>query len=281
MRAKEALEILEIYDKDPSESVIKKGYHKQALKYHPDKNREPEAQARFLKIQEAYETLMGSPQEKEYSSILQSFMDSFFGGDSYILERIMKICDEKCEDVLRKMDKHVLKNIYNMLLVHKDTLHLSSELLEKISQVLKEKFACDEVYILHPLLNDLFDDNLYKLVVGKDVFFIPLWHHHLVYSINDLKEIFVDCYPILPDHIEIDEMNHIHVRIYEKMDELWRKPFIHIPIGNREFSIKKGELKMLEYQQYIFYNEGISAIQTKNVYDVSKRSHIVVHLYIE
>ena len=281
----EALEILEIYEKNPTESTIKKSYHKQALKYHPDKNREPDANERFLLIQQAYESLIGSPQEKDYKSILKHFLNSFFEKDSFIifsiLEKITKLCDEQYENILKKVDKHVLKNIYNMLMIHKETLHIKEDILEKISEVLKEKFASDEIYILHPLLEDLFNDNVYKLHVENETFYIPLWHHHLTYSINDSKEIFVDCYPITPSHIEIDEYNHIHVCLYENILDLWQKPCIEFCVGNRNFTIFKDMLKMIPYQEYIIYGEGISMIHKKNIFDVSKKSNIIIHLNIE
>ncbi|XP_043943350.1 dnaJ homolog subfamily B member 9 [Protopterus annectens] len=52
--------------KTASDRQIKKAFHKLAMKYHPDKNKSPDAETKFREIAEAYETLSDEKKRKEY-----------------------------------------------------------------------------------------------------------------------------------------------------------------------------------------------------------------------
>ncbi|XP_006896833.1 PREDICTED: dnaJ homolog subfamily B member 9-like [Elephantulus edwardii] len=52
-----------------SERQIKKAFHKLAMKYQPDKNKSPDAEAKFREIAEAYETLSDANRRKEYDTL--------------------------------------------------------------------------------------------------------------------------------------------------------------------------------------------------------------------
>ncbi|KAM4569663.1 dnaJ homolog subfamily B member 9-like isoform 1-T2 [Odontesthes bonariensis] len=52
--------------RDATERQIKKAFHKLALKYHPDRNKSPDAEAKFREVAGAYETLSDDKRRREY-----------------------------------------------------------------------------------------------------------------------------------------------------------------------------------------------------------------------
>lgn len=59
--------VLEV-EKNASADAIKKSYRKLALKYHPDRNKEKDAESKFKEISEAYAVLSDDTKRKQYDS---------------------------------------------------------------------------------------------------------------------------------------------------------------------------------------------------------------------
>jgi curved DNA-binding protein len=78
---------------------IKKAYRKLARKYHPDINKDPEAQEKFKEINAAYEVLSDPEKKAQYDQ----FGDQMFGGQSFHDFARGQGADIDLEEILRQM----------------------------------------------------------------------------------------------------------------------------------------------------------------------------------
>jgi hypothetical protein len=62
--------------------------------------------------------------------------------------------------------------------------------------------------------------------------------------------------------------------------DVWQKERIEIKIGSQIFEYPVEKLKMTKNQQIILERQGISKINTINVYDVSKQGDIIINITI-
>lgn len=76
--SKSLYQTLEV-DQSASADEIKKAYRRLARKYHPDINKEPEAEAKFKEINAAYEILSDEQKRRQYDQ----FGDQMFGGQNF------------------------------------------------------------------------------------------------------------------------------------------------------------------------------------------------------
>jgi len=300
MNYDKACVILELDEKtDHNVKDLKRQYKLMALMYHPDKNSSPDASAKFQEIHESYEYLMTHNNEDMYDSdedkttidkssyrwVLYSFIKNILNTETgnylfyTVLERISKMCEKNALETLEKIDNNMLIKIHEILKKYKGAFHFTESFSEKIEELIKTKLQKDEYIILNPILDDLFENNLYKLTVNNMSYVVPLWHHELVYDNKD-RDIYVKCNPMLPENVEIDDSNNIHIKTTYTMDELWEKDQIDIILGKRIITFYPSLLKVKKNQTIILREQGISRINTTDIYDITKRSDVYLHLNI-
>ena len=304
MNYKTAFEILEIDMSDKKYSDInleylKKQYHKLALQNHPDKNsNSKDSKEKFQAINEAYEYLKREINfnEKEnkttstvYVDILQSFLSEIFAGkyNDTFYEIVKKIIVKKIPNKLFKdLNKEMAFDIYNFLSKYKNILHISQELLDNLIEIVQKKYEdVMEYYKLNPSIDDLLENNVYKLYVNDQLFLVPLWHNELYFEsseLNNFKEIIVSCEPELSKNITIDDNNNLIVKIDFDSNILpnliINDEKIFFNIGKKEFYVPVNKLYMKKNQYYRIKNEGLSKINENDIYDVSNKSDIIVNI---
>jgi hypothetical protein len=146
-----------------------------------------------------------------------------------------------------------------------------------MKDVLKRKCENDECIILNPIIDDLFDNNLYKLIIGGNTYIVPLWHDQLVYDYMD-SDIYVKCYPILPENVSIDNNNNIHIILKYNITDIWEKEYLEFNLGKQTFEFSTDELKLTKNQTIVLKKQGISRINTNDIYDISNKSDIILNI---
>ena len=149
-----------------------------------------------------------------------------------------------------------------------------------MNEIITKKIEKDECIILNPTIDDLFENNLYKLSVNGMVYIVPLWHNELVYD-NMGNDLYVKCFPMLPENIYIDDKNNIYMSATFDVKEILNKEVIKVSVGKREFEISPSELMVQPYQTIALKGKGISKINTVDIYDISKKGNILVNIVLE
>lgn len=163
-------EILEIQS-TATKSDIKKAYRSLAIKYHPDKNKDPESLEKFRDIQTAYEVLYDDIRRKEYDNMtntekteLYDAIKKYFFNMAPKYEEIYDMLIQNCygnENEFRKdFNSFNFKNIYNRIVTNVTT---------KIHDVMPD--ICDTQdnnIILNTNLKDIYLNKYQKVNVKNE-----------------------------------------------------------------------------------------------------------------
>ena len=193
--------------------------------------------------------------------------------------------------LFEKLSKEDCQQVYTFLSKYKSILHIHEDILETVREIVNKK--CDKekekqlAYILNPDVDDLFNNNVYKLFVNDQLYLVPLWHNELYFDGSGC-EIVVTCEPKLDPNNRIDENNNLYVSVdlsFETIKELLENSNedknMNFFIGTKEFFIPLKDLFIRREQTYRIKNQGISKIRENNIYDIRDKADIIVKLFIK
>ena len=306
MDYQKACQILELENnKKYKKREIKRIYHRLALKYHPDKNSNTDENADeiFKEVNEAYEYLtrrfemvdvievnLESHESFDISNYRYHFkvyISSLFPAETInhevldiIIDQILSRCEKKSMEFIRNFNSDHIIGLYSMLQKYENILPKQpNELLDKIVTLFREKLLKKNTYILDVSIDDLFDQNIYRLQHGSNEYLVPMWISELTYDDNG-DEIKVQCIPELPDFVTLDENNVVHLNVRVNLANIFskNKNGIEIKVGNKIFTVNLEELSIEKNQTLIRKNAGIPAYNDDDLFDVSTISDVHIHI---
>lgn len=308
MHKKEALQLLGLDSTKSSIhdiNTITKAYRVESLKHHPDKNENsPESTARFQKINEAYTYLVSktcnasttssfasaSQFSSSYHDLFIFFIRSMFDKEkngiasSDIEAALVHIISSNYDKLLKTLDKATAISVYEFMHEYAEILHLPTESLERMFQIVSEKMRSDNVVLLNPSLSDVFHKKIYDLEYESKHFTVPLWHNEMYYRLDDVCDLVVRCNICdVPEYMYIDENNHITISVRTAVQKLLETGSVTvcIPFVNDEsinITVPSSDLMVTKKSQVYKCPDpiGIPKINTRNPFDVSVLAGISV-----
>jgi hypothetical protein len=297
MDFKRACEIMGMTSYDFTHKELKQKYYKLALKYHPDHNHEDATRSteRFQELYSAYEYLCIhlniEREEKEeinnsddYVSLFKKFLSSEYNININIdTTSIVNGCKNASFKIFENLDKKTALNVFNYMEEYSDIVGIIDDTIKTdLKNILREKIKDDECIVLHSTLENLFNADIYKLNYNDNtLFYVPLWHDEVTYELPKDKLLVVKCIAELPEHIKIDQYNHLHVYIKVCSSTIFNKETIPVTIcAGKVFEIPVADLRIVKEQVYTFYRMGIPMIHTENMFSTDKKGNICVHVEI-
>jgi DnaJ-class molecular chaperone len=303
MNYKRAIKILEIEGKFDYK-ILKSRYYMKALRYHPDKNNEPNAEEKFKEISEAYNYLnkyINSKNKESYHESRENFSNDDFDNSNYDYKNILykfllslngdftlnendieyfnNIFDNEnikyLLTILKLLPKNKLYSIYNYLI----NIHLIKEsiIIKEIKKILEENSKPDIKYIINPSIDNLLNHEVFKIKIENEHYFIPLWHNEIIYETSNNTLIF-ECISKIDNHIFIDDDNNIFINDNVELHSLLEKDNYEISIGNSKYNINMEDIKIKKNQIITIKNKGISNIDYENIYNIENKSNIYINL---
>ncbi len=278
-------------------SELKKQYRMMALKYHPDKHI-PDVDSfyenKFKDINEAYAFLNDylennnnnnnhENENDDYNSLFGDFLSSFFTQNHSEVEKVIHSIFADCQNISMKlfenMDKDKAIQIYEFINTYQHILYIDSETVERIKQIINEKVEGDNIIIVNPSIDDLINDNIYKLDFEEEKYYVPLWHDEVYYK-HKTNNLVVKCIPELPENISLDDSNNVIISLYKSVVDVFLHEHIEYQLGNQCIRIPANKLLIQKRQTYVVKGSGISTIQPNNIYDNGEKSDVVFVIYL-
>jgi hypothetical protein len=236
---------------------------------------------------------------KFISSLMNKFSKTQIATVHIVIQVLMNKCEMLTSTLFDHMDRESLLFIHQLIIKYHSILELGTDRLNSIREIIKKKLQENDIIIIQPTISELFNENNIQVVEHeKNIYYVPLWHTEIYYNINhphencddvhdkkqkqeQERELIVKCIPTLPEHIYIDEINNIYIDVRTRAENLFNQTKLTVLISESvSFDIPMHTLEFKTHQTITLKKCGIPMINTENMYDISEKMNIVIHLEI-
>jgi len=309
---------------------LRRQYRIQSLRLHPDKNPAPDAVEQFQRMNDAYiwlsetdrsetslsetdrsETGKSETGKSETGMGNKNEMGTEMGTDAMttLWTWFQDGCQERLAQWIQRQDKETLFRLHTILSMpsflpeNNQVRGALQHIQSLLASSLKTKCSRDQRRVLRPTLSDVLSDQVFRLVVEDQTYWIPLWVDELVYDLGD-RELVVQCIPTLPSNVVVDERHkHIYVHcVWSIAKDIWGKQEMDVVIDTRptpdpadqsdsdnlpcvplppsatssiRYSVRISQLRITSHPQKILLStRGIPCTISDHIYDVSRRGSI-------
>lgn len=240
---------------------------------------------------------------KLFSKFVSSLMNKFSKTQISTLQIIIQLLMNKCATLTSTMfdcmDRESLLFIHKLIIKYHSILEIGTDRLNIIRDIINKKLQENDIIIIQPTISELFNENNIQVIEHeKKIYYVPLWHTEIYYNIHrhhdkfdkmsdeskkkqEREELIVKCIPNLPEHIYIDEINNIYIHVRTRAKNLFNQTKLNIFISDSvSFDIPIHTLEFKTHQTITLKKCGIPMINTENMYDVSEKMNVIIHLEI-
>lgn len=179
---------------------IKKAYHQLIIKYHPDKNKDPDAIQKFIDIRNAYDVLGDESKKLEYDiltqeqkielyDLIKKYMTNLSPKYANLYVNILGGLELSETEIKQDINAFEFGKLYNKIITKISQSEIAGVLWPKQeTKIILEKQDLDIIGVIHCTLQDRYLGKLKKIKVyrestkNKSTYYVDITHDNVLIS---------------------------------------------------------------------------------------------------
>lgn len=218
---------------------------------------------------------------------MDSFLKTMKPNYALLIKKLLRaLSTANLKDFLKRINRDTVDRMRDFMAQYKDAFHIdeshpahwfafSSTDVDEDADADTDDVPDKITYILNPFIEDLMEDNAFRLNHNGKPYLVPLWHPETVFEDDAGEEFCVICYPVLPDNMDIDDHNILTVWLDLALSDVWNRSAVETMVGTKPVNLPTDLLRMTDrLQEAIVMGAGVPLANRRDVFDASQRQPI-------